>query len=277
MRASLLSVLLAASAAAAARDEIVLEPDRDNTLFSNDATLSNGAGQGVFSGLTRFSGVRRALLRFDLSALPAGAQVTGASLQLNCTRSISQNTPFTIHRLTADWGEAGSDAGDPGGSGAPAEPGDATWSHRFFGSAMWTSPGGDFVAAASSSTSIGQEGVYVFPGLAGDVQFWQANAGANFGWIVIGDEVDSATAKRFGSRENTDPTLRPKLTIVFDMPSCTGDLNGDGVVDLTDLATLLAHFGTPSGALFEDGDLDGNGTVDLTDLATLLGNFGATC
>lgn len=56
---------------------------------------------------------------------------------------------------------------------------------------------------------------------------------------------------------------------------CTGDLNNSGVVDLSDLAVLLAHFGTPGGPA--DGDIDGNGTVDLSDLAALLSNFGVTC
>jgi Zn-dependent M28 family amino/carboxypeptidase len=58
---------------------------------------------------------------------------------------------------------------------------------------------------------------------------------------------------------------------------CFGDLDGDADVDLADLARLLAHYGTTSGASYEDGDLDGDGDVDLTDLATLLGLYGATC
>src|SRR5262249_15122133 len=40
-------------------------------------------------------------------------------------------------------------------------------------------------------------------------------------------------------------------------PPCNipGDLNHSGSVDLTDLATLLAHFGTPSGATPAQGDI----------------------
>jgi hypothetical protein len=58
---------------------------------------------------------------------------------------------------------------------------------------------------------------------------------------------------------------------------CFGDLDGDGDVDLTDLATLLANYGVTSGAAYEDGDLDGDGDVDLTDLAALLAVYGTTC
>lgn len=61
------------------------------------------------------------------------------------------------------------------------------------------------------------------------------------------------------------------------VPSTCPDLDGNGLVDLTDLATLLAHFGASSGATFADGDLDGDGQVDLTDLANMLHAYGTTC
>jgi len=58
---------------------------------------------------------------------------------------------------------------------------------------------------------------------------------------------------------------------------CPGDVNGDNAVNLTDLATLLANFGTPSGMTLAQGDLDGDRDADLTDLALLLAAFGTTC
>jgi len=67
------------------------------------------------------------------------------------------------------------------------------------------------------------------------------------------------------------PRLEWEWTQLFGM----GDLNGDGAVDLSDLAALLGVYGTTSGATYEDGDLDGDGDVDLSDLAALLGNYGA--
>ena len=59
-------------------------------------------------------------------------------------------------------------------------------------------------------------------------------------------------------------------------PPCVGDLNGDRRVDISDLAVLLAHFGT-TGAQPADGDLDGDQDVDLSDLARMLSVFGTTC
>lgn len=59
--------------------------------------------------------------------------------------------------------------------------------------------------------------------------------------------------------------------------SCPGDLDGNGAVDIQDLAFLLSHFGTLSGASPSDGDTDGDGDVDIQDLANLLSLFGARC
>ncbi len=55
------------------------------------------------------------------------------------------------------------------------------------------------------------------------------------------------------------------------------DLDGDGDVDLGDLAQLLSGYGITSGASFEDGDVDGDGDVDLADLAALLAEYGTAC
>ncbi len=56
-----------------------------------------------------------------------------------------------------------------------------------------------------------------------------------------------------------------------------GDLDGDCLVGLTDLALLLASYGIVDGAVYGDGDLDKDGDVDLVDLAELLGAYGTAC
>lgn len=53
---------------------------------------------------------------------------------------------------------------------------------------------------------------------------------------------------------------------------CTGDLNGDGVVDTSDLGILLGAFGASV-----DGDLNDDGVTNTTDLGILLGAFGNAC
>jgi hypothetical protein len=64
---------------------------------------------------------------------------------------------------------------------------------------------------------------------------------------------------------------------------CTADIDGSGdcFVLLNDLAQLLAHYGTTSGATRMMGDIDpppgGDGDVDLGDLAALLAQYGDDC
>ncbi len=60
-------------------------------------------------------------------------------------------------------------------------------------------------------------------------------------------------------------------------PTCPGDLDGDGDVDITDLTILLGHFGAIGNVLASEGDLDFDGDVDIGDLSTMLANFGSVC
>jgi hypothetical protein len=60
---------------------------------------------------------------------------------------------------------------------------------------------------------------------------------------------------------------------IEDSPACSADLNGDGVVDGADLASLLAAWGSTS----TPADLNGDGIVDGADLATMLSLWNSTC
>jgi hypothetical protein len=55
----------------------------------------------------------------------------------------------------------------------------------------------------------------------------------------------------------------------------SGDANLDGKVDLTDLSTVLNHFGQATSD-WTSGNFDGATTIDLTDLSSVLNNFGKT-
>jgi hypothetical protein len=64
------------------------------------------------------------------------------------------------------------------------------------------------------------------------------------------------------------------------LPSCPGDVNGDGRIDQGDLAELLGAYGTRAGEteFFRVcADFNGDGQVELSDLATLLGVFNTDC
>ncbi len=99
--------------------------------------------------------IRRALLAFDLSAIPEGATITSAQLTLNMSQT-SEIAPLDTfsHRVLKDWGEGTSQAGRGEGAGAPATIQAVTWLHTFFASGFWDTPGGDFMASPSAMAEV---------------------------------------------------------------------------------------------------------------------------
>jgi hypothetical protein len=214
---ALANVALAAS--------ISLEPVKDNTLSADDPAYASGAGEYLFIGAIASGGARRALLQFDLSAIPAGSIVTSVSLRIAVQRAAPQSgsDPAALHRLLADWGEGTSDGGTGGGL-TQASPGDATWAYRYYGSppgiprVPWAAAGGDFDPAASGTTTLLGVGTYLFgstPRLVADVQGWVDQPATNFGWVMRGEEARSQTARRIFARTTAALSERPLLSVEY--------------------------------------------------------------
>ena len=211
---------------AARADTVTVTSSRDTTLFAEDGTRSNGAGSYVFTGTSDSGAARRALVYFDLTrAIPPGSTVTAVSLRMHQSRTRAGDRDARVHRVLAGWGEAGSNAPGEEGNGAVALPGDATWTHRISPATAWASEGGDFVSPASAVAVAGADGTdttWESATLIADVQRWLDTPADNFGWIVIGDETEARTAKRFDAHELADAARRPALTVTFTAPGPTG-------------------------------------------------------
>jgi hypothetical protein len=209
-----LSGLLPQGAIAAS---VTLRPNKDTTLYgSGDANLSNGAGPFLFAGSSGEKRVLRALIAFDLAGqIPAGSTINSVTLTLGVNTPLPANAnTVRVHRVTAEWGEGGSVAPMGGGGGAPATPGDATWSARIFNTSSWATPGGDFAATVSASQPVSGSGVtarFSSAGLAADVQAWVNNGASNFGWILVAQD-EAGPAVRFASREGSPA---PSLVVDF--------------------------------------------------------------
>jgi uncharacterized repeat protein (TIGR01451 family) len=224
---------------------LTLTPVADNTLYQDPAgQLSNGAGQHFYVGDTNqtTNDIRRGAIKFDLTAIPAGSTIQSATLTLHMSMSRAGPETVALHRALQNWGEGTSNAalggtGSGEGDGVQATTGDVTWLYTFFNTKSWNTPGGDFVATASASTSVGGVGSYEWtgPGLSADVQQWVNNPATDFGWIVTGDETNKPSAKQFDTRENTTAANRPTLTITF--------------VPVPDLSISKSHVG-----IFHPGD-----------------------
>ncbi len=200
-------------------DVIAISASKDNTLYQDEfGSLSNGAGEHFFAGINANGAIRRGLIAFDIAGqVPAGATIENATLTLHMSRTATAIEPVNLHRVVANWGEGASRAFNEEGAGAAAMPPDSTWLHTFYDWAFWTNPGGDFEPAPSAQQLIGGVGFYGWSssGLVADVQSWLDTPNSDFGWIVLGDEAAAMTAKRFDSRESSDPSFRPLLTVEY--------------------------------------------------------------
>ena len=91
------------------------------------------------------------------------------------------------------------------------------------------------------------------------------------GWtlpIATGVSADGLTIVGYG----TNPRGDTEAWIVRLQLETPGELDGDGVVGITDLLILLAFWGPCGDTCL--GDLDCDGTVGILDLLILLSNWG---
>jgi uncharacterized repeat protein (TIGR01451 family) len=247
---------------------ITLSPAADNTLYQDTTGhLSNGAGQHFYVGdtvqATNF--IRRGAIKFDTSSIPTGATINSVTLSLNMSLTIDHAAePIVLHRAMKNWGEGTSNAAVGGahageGAGAQATAGDVTWLYTFFNSQTWTSPGGDFVAAASATTPVAGVGNYQWSGagLVADVQQWVNNPATSFGWIITGNETAKPTAKQFDTKENAVPANRPVLTIDFTPPQSPPPPQSQAA----DLTVVKSHTGN-----FRTGDTADVYTVTVSNV-----------
>jgi hypothetical protein len=198
-----------------------IEAVADATTFAEQSggvaydAVADGSGPNLWASVIAAGVVRRALLRFDLSVLPHGASVLEASLEAFMIR-LREPQSIALHRLTAAWGEGTSNGGDAG-VGAAAAVGDCTWSHRLWPSQPWSARGGDYVPSASASVAVaGWPAPVVWPStpaLIADLQGWIEAPASNHGWMMIGRETGAQNASRLGSRNNAEPSARPRLRV----------------------------------------------------------------
>jgi hypothetical protein len=198
--------------------------------------------------------IRRGIIQFDLSTVPANMQLVPGSVHLNLQvigipRRDTTPRPFwvvPVFGIAGSWGEGASDAdiGVSGsGSGAPAQTGDATWFHTSYdpaihdqttftpgGPGFWNAPGAlgaaitdpTAIFGSPAGTSGSTEGAVDFtsPSMQNDVSLWLADPSKNLGWIILGDEgvtggADASSKRDFASRQNANPDFWPVLTFVM--------------------------------------------------------------
>jgi len=195
---------------------MVLEPSADTYLrlsnvddnYGLDTVLATDSETGGGNSM-------RTLIRFDLSAIPRGAVVESATLELYLFNSSgSQTDVVEAFPLLHDWveGTGGANAG-------------ASWD-LYDGVTPWATPGGDHLPDAVAAFTAAAPG-WKSMDLATVAQEWVDGTLPNYGLVLASPLSSGNNEKHYYSREYLDSTLRPKLTVVYTC-ECGQDCAGGG-------------------------------------------------
>jgi len=255
--------------------QVQFEPVKDATLYEDDqGALASGSGSHLFFGKVGSRAdfkLRRALIKFDVSSIPADATIEQVSLTLEINSvptSGGVGGLASLHRVTASWGEGPSNPGEPGGEGAPSLVGDTTWLHRVYPGSLWSATGGDYQPTPSAEEGYGVilEPLVIAstPGLRQDVKAWVSNPAENHGWILLGNEENPLSARRVFARESTGLEV-PLLTVDYSIPDPTENLELTEVASGLTKPVVIANANDGSGRLFI---VEQAGIIRIFDIAT---------
>jgi hypothetical protein len=245
--------LLAVGAASAQADILANIPSTgDDTLFQNNVNNSLGV-PGVFVGTDSSTAFKDGLMAFNVSSIPAGATITGATLDLfigmvagsGGSNVVNSGAPRTISLYDesqpsgASTNAAGAASFGGHGQGSAANPGDATWNDASFNSTPalatpWSSGSaanitGSSVALATTSGIPGTTSALVqwsSPGLATEVQDWVNAPSSNNGLVLVNSNSSSAQSflAFWGAAgvANSGNGLAPDLAVTYVVPEPLG-------------------------------------------------------
>ncbi len=222
-----LPALLATSVLpATVRAAVVSIPSsRDNSIYQDRTTNSNGSGPLMSAGKINTGSIRRAFVLFDVAAssIPAGSTIDSVKVHFYIVNvpSSPPATMLSLLRVLNSWGEGASSSTT--GQGAAAQPGDVTWLVRFYPNNPWITPGADFDPTVHGvgplNTALGPYDIPSTPLLVQDVQYWLDHASAdNFGWMIRGDEGTGVTQSVRGIATREDATHPPVLEVHYTLP-----------------------------------------------------------
>ena len=167
------------------------------------------------------NGVRRILIKPDLSQIPYGTKIVKAELKLYCYKlAWPKNPQLEVYRITKDWEEGTSKRG--------YTPDGATWyeisfyDHNSSTTNDWNSYGGDidletdfgFGPNGLVAKATYQEGEWVTIDITNLVQKWIDGELENYGLLIKGTKRGFNDAF-FYSSESDNTELRPKLVIEY--------------------------------------------------------------
>jgi len=180
--------------------EITLYPSQDSFLDSSSPQASGGDSPVLYvSG--KAGGIERAIILFDMSAVPIDTNITSATFYLYKHPFGEGTRTIGLHRVNSSWGESG-----------------VSWISTGNGS-DWATAGGEFAAERSAvkDVSASSSEDWVSWNVTRDVVNFLADPGSNNGWIVKDEDETAATGAEwaFSSKESSE-SERPKLVLTYE-------------------------------------------------------------
>jgi endonuclease/exonuclease/phosphatase family metal-dependent hydrolase len=207
--ASLVLAIVAGTGLASAQTTVVLSaPDTEVVdCFARAGSYANVVNNNtvlVTKMNSSASFVRRAFLKFDTeNSVPANSTIQSATLTLTLKSSEADTRTLGAYRLSNSFEETG-----------------ATWNNRQ-ASTRWTTAGGDLGSKYAEAVVSPTPGTRVTFDLTTLVQETvNGTYDSRFTQLALVDlgTTSPASFKEFYSSEDTDATVRPQLTVVYDPP-----------------------------------------------------------
>ncbi len=172
---------------------VTLNPVADTYVYSAAPATNYGAAAVLYTGSQSPSAVGRALFRFDLSSIPAGATVTNASFQAYLTQTSASPTTLDVElkRIDAAWQEMA-----------------ATWNNQ------------PSTTGASNVIGVGKAPAYYSWDVTSLAQTW-VNGAPNRGLALLSKDEATIGWRGFASRESSAPANPPRLVIDYTTPTKT--------------------------------------------------------
>ncbi len=176
------------------------------------------------------------LLHFTLPALPGGAVLDNAQLQVTVESGQNADRTVSVRKLTSGpWTEG---TGAEGGTACDSAGNGASWQRPNCTDTGtgWNSSGGNFGTAAPYGAELGSispatDNATYSVGIKNTVQEWYTTPATNYGLALLGVGTDTGTVK-FHSRTGTSGS-EPKLVLTYRVPTAGGC---SGTVTLADTA-----------------------------------------
>ena len=184
----------------------LLQPDaaagKDTYLYEWKPTWNYGVSNDIWVDDRFADSTANGLIRFDLGAIPAGARVKGARLELYRVNPSLGGGPIGVYAVGADWDEGTKSGGI----------GESSWNQRKAAQA-WANAGGDFGSARYALETVPAGTGWSEWEIGELVDTWISGRLPNEGLALLPETA--GTAAHFASSDATDPSLRPRLSVEY--------------------------------------------------------------